>query len=119
MDSVEGRTASSPISMPRPDAGLVHVAVFGDDGALDGGYGIVELHERRQLEAELLQADAGPTVEDLADLRRAGEADKAHGRVLAQNLADPPESPAMTLKTLLGTPAFSARAASATAESGV
>lgn len=76
------------------------------------------LHERRQLETELLQADAGPTVEDLADLGRAGEADKAHGRVLAQKLADPPESPAMTLKTPLGTPAFSARAASATAESG-
>lgn len=59
-----------------------------------------------------------PTVEDLADLGRAGEADKAHAR---SHKSSPigRESPVMTLKTPLGTPAFSARAASASAECGV
>ena len=75
------------------DAGLAHVAVFRDDGAFDRGIdiGVVEHHERRvaaELEAELLHADGGLLIEDLADFGRAGEADEAHGGMFAQHLAD-------------------------------
>ena len=75
------------------DAGLAHVAILRDDGALDRGIdiGVVEHHERRvaaEFEAELLHADGGLAVEDFADLGRAGEADEAHGRMFAQHLAD-------------------------------
>ena len=75
------------------DAGLAHVAVLRDDGAVDRGVdiGVVEHHERRvaaELEPELLHADGGLLIEDLADLGRAGEADEAHRGMLAQHLAD-------------------------------
>ena len=75
------------------DAGLAHVAVFRDDGAFDRGIdiGVVEHHERRvaaELEPELLHADRGLLIEDLADLGRSGEADEAHGGMFAQHLAD-------------------------------
>lgn len=53
--------------------------------------GVVEHHEGRiaaELEAEPLHADGGLLVENLADGGRAGEADEAHRRMLAQHLAD-------------------------------
>ena len=75
------------------DAGLAHVAILRDHGAFDRGIdiGVVEHHERRvaaELEPELLHPDRGLLIEDLADFGRSGEADEAHGGMLAQHLAD-------------------------------
>src|SRR5206468_1971546 len=75
------------------DAGLAHVAVLRDDGAIDRGIemSIVEHDEWRvaaEFEAELLDADGRLLEQDLADLGRAGEADEAYGGMLAQHLAD-------------------------------
>ena len=75
------------------DAGLAHVAIFRDHRAFDRGIdiGVVEHHERRvaaEFEPELLHADRGLPVQDLADLGRSGEADEAHRGMFAQHLAD-------------------------------
>ena len=75
------------------DAGLAHVAEFGDDRALDRGVdmGVVEHDERRvaaELEPDLLHRSRRLAHEQLADLGRAGEADEAHGRMFAHRLAD-------------------------------
>lgn len=93
--------------------------VFGDDGALDGDIDIGSSNTTKgALPPSSRPSFLRPTVEDLADLGRAGEADKAHARSHKPSPIGR-ESPVMTLKTPLGTPAFSARAASASAECGV
>ncbi len=75
------------------DAGLAHVAEFRDHGAFDRGIeiGVIEHDERRvaaEFEAELLHADRGLPIKNLAHFGRAGETDHAHRRMLAQHLAD-------------------------------
>ena len=75
------------------DAGLAHVAEFRHDRALDRGLdiGVVEHDERRvaaEFEPDLLHRARRLAHEELADLGRAGEADKAHCGVLAHRLAD-------------------------------
>ena len=75
------------------DAGLAHVAELGDDRALDRGVdiGVVEDDERRvaaELEPDLLHRSRRLAHEELADLGRAGEAEKRTACMLAHRLAD-------------------------------
>jgi hypothetical protein len=75
------------------DAGLAHVAVLRGDRALDGGVdvGVVEDDEGRvaaQFQPDLLHRRGRLLHQQLADRRRAGEADEAHGGVRGHDAAD-------------------------------
>ncbi len=74
-------------------ARLPGVAIFGGHGAGDGliEIGIVEYDQRRvaaELERELLHRVGALAIEQLADLRRAGERQLAHAAVFAKHFAD-------------------------------
>jgi hypothetical protein len=75
------------------DAGLAHVAVLGDHRPFDRriDVGVFEDDEGRiaaELEADALHGGGRLRHQELADRRRAGEADEAHRRMLAPDLAD-------------------------------